>query len=111
MSNNTMKTLARKYECQGLSVPCHLFENKQHFKMLEARQAENRLALGPTAERNNGKQGTVYQIHSFKTGSESPLIHKQDSTYGDIVILVSVSCSIFLRFLPSLPIRRPTKLL
>lgn len=32
-------------------------------------------------------------------------------TYGDIVILVSVSCSIFFRFLPSLPISRPTKLL
>ena len=87
------------------------FEKKQHLKMLETGQAENRLALGPIAERNSCKQGTVYQTHSLKTRSESPQIQKQDGTYGDIVILVSVSCSIFLRFLPSLPIRRPTKLL
>lgn len=66
-----MKTLVRKYECQVLSLSCHLFK-KQRFKMLETGQAENRLALGPTAERNSDKQGTVYQTHSLKTRSESP---------------------------------------
>lgn len=31
--------------------------------------------------------------------------------YGEMVILVPVSCSIFFRFLPSFPINLPTKLL
>lgn len=37
--------------------------------------------------------------------------HNDTTTYGEIVIFVSVSCSIFFKLRPSFPIRRPTKLL
>lgn len=36
---------------------------------------------------------------------------RDGASYDDIVILVPVSCSIFLRLRPSFPINRPTKLL
>lgn len=51
-------------------------------------------------------------FHLPQVGKVHPAFPKDiKEPYDEMVIFVSVSCSTFFKFLPSLPIRRPTKLL